>query len=158
MIAAMGAGSGKYVAVGVIAALTATGISAPSIRRHVTHHSDAEAFQTYVLTYVGSWRDSRDPDRWKVDRGWAADHPRAVLAEGKASCRWMARRPDPPSVDPSGKSTSSYLGIRYRRTVQSKVPGISPMGRDTIVAGAWTYLCWWTAQDKTAPSAERNDD
>ena len=136
----MGAGAGRYVAVGIVAALATAGIGAPSIRRDVVHRPDSEAFQTYLQTYIGNWRDSRDPNRWKVDKRWAADHPDAVLAEGKAACAWLARRPDPPSVDPSGSSMSSLVGIRYqKKNPVSKVPGVSRMGRDTTVAGAWTY-------------------
>ena len=147
-----------YVAALVLACVSIW--AAPALARQVFHRADEQAFVSYVETYVGGWRSSRDPGGWRRDQAWVAENPEAVLAEGKRACRWLASRQEAPSVDPTGKSSSGKVTSRYVNEVPASTElGVSPVGqgRKTIVAGAWSYLCWWEHRDKTSPTSTDPD-
>ena len=135
-------------------------LAAPALARQVFHREDAQAFRSYVEEYVGGWRSSRDPGGWRRDKAWVAENPDAVLAEGERACRWLSSREEAPSVDPSGKSSSDTMTTRYVKEVPASTElGVSALGlgRRTIVAAAWEYLCWWEHRDKTAPTTTDSD-
>jgi len=153
-----------------IAGLLAVGVAAgPSIAAEVLHPHDEDAYQAYVTTYVAGWGSSADPEGPARDQAWVAAHPDQVLAAGEAACDWLAALPEAPQVDPSGAHDSGTLSQRYVGVDVSMGPpgtgpaneiglsGLSTMGRYTVVAGAWSYLCWSTGESRTAPRSLEDD-
>lgn len=143
----------------------------PSLVEGLQHPRDPVAFQRYVADYVGGWGFSDDPDGPQRDQAWASAHPGLLLAAGERACEWLADRHDAPEVDPTGDSSSgalawSYLGVDISKQSYAleEDPGardiglqLSPVGRWTVVIGAWEHLCWSTREAKIAPTTLEPD-
>jgi hypothetical protein len=94
-----------------------------------------------------------------------------VLVAGDRTCAWLAAKPDAPTVDPTGNTSGDYLmnayiGVGFDGVLGSPpydAPGadigvtLSPVGRMTVVAGAWEYLCQSTREAKRAPRSLDED-
>lgn len=123
--------------------------TAPSIAGRIAHPRDTAAFRDYVTTYVGEGSSVGLPVP-KRDHDWVAGHPDAVLALGDRACDWLSQRPSAPELDPSGEFQRGHLANRYVKQSDREEPlPLSLAGRSTVVAGAWTFLCWSEARDKT---------
>ena len=137
--------------------LTVT-MAGPRIVKALVHQRDTGAFHGYVTTYVGGWSSSRDPHGPKRDQRWVARNPDSVLAQGEQACAWLDRQPSAPIVDESGSFSVDTLLRRYLASAEGERSAqLSDMGRRTVVAGAWAYLCWSTREDKTAPMGDESD-
>jgi hypothetical protein len=153
-----GRGGAALVAVAV-AAVAATGaVAGPALANRLRHPHDEAAFRQYVETNVGGWSDSSDPSGPQRDRDWVRAHPAQVLVAGGRACSWLAAQPRAPRIDPSGATAPDTLMRRYldTRPPPDGLP-LSEFGRSTVLAGAWTDLCWQTRQDHTSPRARRQD-
>jgi hypothetical protein len=130
----------------------AAAAAAPEVARSWEHRRDAAAYHSYVTTYVGGWWSSRDPHGSERDEAWVADHPDEVMAAGDRACAWLDDQPSASDVDAAGEHTVAALTRRYLASDGAAEPGLSAMGNQTLVAGAWSYLCWSTREDRTAPT------
>ena len=134
----------------VIAAST---LAAPVVARQLVHRPSAGDYWTYVNTYVGG---SRNRERLQGDQAWVAGHRAEVMAQGRRACDWLKSQPDAPDIDASGRSEQSSLESRFLSETPTPGP-LASRSRSILIAGAWTYMCWWDLHDKTAPRHEGHD-
>ena len=161
-------GLGAAVVATVVGVAAVGALTGPTIAAQVMHPRDDAAFLDYVTTYSSDWGSSADPTGPARDRAWVDSHLAEVTAAGLAACDWLSKKPNAPEVDPSGQSDSGALSVEYVGIDVSqglyddpgsgavKLP-ISPAARYTVVAGAWSYLCWSTHNSRTAPMTLEDD-
>jgi hypothetical protein len=129
-------------------------VAGPRFVMGLVHQRDPGAFHAYV----DNWSRSLDPEGSKRDKRWIARNPDSVLAQGDLACAWLERQPPAPIVDASGSFSVDTLMRRYLESADTEViTDLSDLGRRTVVAGAWTHLCWGTRADKTAPTGFEDD-
>lgn len=138
----------------VVVVIVGVGTSVASVLSRDRH---PEGYQRYVQKYVGGWYSSADPTGPRRDKRWVLAHPKAVLAEGDRACAWLARQPDAPEIDPTGKSTSGVLARRFFMAEHRRNPSVSVYGHFTMTSAAWSYLCDSVRKEKTAPQSRQED-
>jgi hypothetical protein len=89
---------------------------------------------------------------------WAAEHPDLMLAEGDRACDWLADESDPALFGADESKYGSYaMTNRYLRSAaMGERVQLTEQGPRYVVAGAWTYLCPRTRDDKTTPTSEED--
>jgi hypothetical protein len=114
-------------------------------------------FVSYVHAYATNWRSSTLPGRPQRDRAWIDGHEAAVVAAGTRSCAWLAKQPNAPRVDPSGRHDVSRLAMHYVTRVEGRDIPLARMTKWSIVGGAWNYLCPDEMRVKTAPRSTQDE-
>lgn len=143
----------------VAAFLVAGGItvSAGGVIGRLTHPRDVEAFQSYVVAYGPGGDSSADPGRVERNRAWIEANPDRILSAGVHACQWLEDQPSAPDVDESGARSTLAMAEKYLRTPDRPSIGLAGLGPQTLVHGAWGYLCWSTREDRTARTGYGDD-
>jgi len=122
-----------------------------------THPRDERQFLVWAPQGLHENVQEFQDEPSRVSRHWVARHRALVLQEGDLACAWLARQPDAPDVDPSGRSDADALLERYVRAEDvAPSPRVSADQHEEFARLSWMTLCTDTAGRKTSP--RREDD